>query len=96
MDLVNPKWMYLKFALFILIGAMCFAVVLIEHPSIKVAACMAVLAWASARTYYFIFYVIEKYIDREYRFSGLLAFIRYLLARRKGRTMPPPRDGGGA
>ncbi len=77
--------MYLKFALFLAIGVMCFAVVLLEHPSLKVAACMLVMAWAFARAYYFAFYVIEKYIDPAYRFSGLGSFARYLIATRGRR-----------
>ena len=37
------------------------------------------LVWCAARCYYFMFYVIEHYVDPAYRFSGLLAFFRYLL-----------------
>jgi len=33
--------------------------------------------------YYFFFYVIERYLDPVHRFSGLLAFGRYMLTRPK-------------
>ncbi len=82
MDLKNPRWMYLKAALFLLIGGCCFALVWSETPTGKTALLMALMIWAFARAYYFAFYVIEKYVDPTYRFSGLFSFLRYLLRRR--------------
>lgn len=70
--------MYAKAVIFVLIGICCFAILLTEHPSLKTAALMAVMIWAFARAYYFTFYVIEKYVDPGYRFSGLISFIKYL------------------
>ena len=35
------------------------------------------------RFYYFAFYVIEHYLDGNYRFSGLWPFARYLMQQRK-------------
>ena len=43
---------------------------IIEQPSLKVAALLAVRSGAF-RFYYFAFYVIEHYVDASYRFSGL-------------------------
>jgi hypothetical protein len=65
MDLKNPKWMYAKAVMFILIGAISFALVLAEFPSIKVAALLLLMIWGFSRAYYFTFYVIEKYVDPE-------------------------------
>jgi hypothetical protein len=36
--------------------------------------------------YYFAFYVIEHYVDEEYKFSGLWSFIMYLCRGRKGKA----------
>ncbi len=83
MDLTNPKWMYLKAILFILIGATCFALVWLDHPTFMTAACLAVMIWAFARAYYFAFYVIEKYVDPQYKFAGLTSFLGYLMRKRK-------------
>ncbi|MBN2021463.1 MAG: hypothetical protein JW809_01595 [Pirellulales bacterium] len=79
MDLTNPRWMYAKAILFVLIGLGCLALLLIDRPSLKTAALSALMVWAFARAYYFAFYVIEKYIDPGYKFSGLFAFFRYLM-----------------
>ena len=83
MDLRNPKWMYLKAALLLAIGVLCFALVWMGNPTSATAIYLALMIWAFARAYYFAFYVVEKYIDESYRFSGLISFIRYLLARGK-------------
>ncbi len=83
MDLKNAKWMYLKAALFLLIGGTCFLLVLLESPSLRTAVCMLLMIWAFCRAYYFAFYVIEKYIDPQYKFSGLIRLLVYLLRRQK-------------
>jgi hypothetical protein len=83
MDLTSPKLMYLKGVLFLLGGAIAGAAVVLEHPTWKVAALLAITVWCFARAYYFAFYVIERYIDPGFRFAGLGAFVRYLFRRRK-------------
>lgn len=81
-DLTDPRAMYLKARLFVLIGLTASAIVLVEHPSVRVALLLAVMIWAFCRAYYFAFYVIEHYVDRSYRFAGLIDFGRYVLRRR--------------
>ena len=55
---------------------------LLEHPNWRDAALLAMAIWCFCRSYYFAFYVIEHYIDGEYKFAGLWSFVRYLLTRR--------------
>jgi hypothetical protein len=83
MDLTNPKLLYLKGVLFLLVGCLAGALLLIDTPTLKAAALLAVCVWSFARAYYFAFYVIEHYVDSAYRFTGLGAFARYLLTRRR-------------
>ena len=83
MDLKNPKWMVAKAILFLLIGTVSVALVLIERPSIKVAILLALMIWSFSRAYYFAFYVIEKYIDANFRFSGLTSVVLYLIRKRR-------------
>lgn len=78
MDLKNPKWMYAKAGMFVLIGVISMGLVLLEQPSIRTAILLLLMIWAFCRAYYFAFYVIGKYIDSNYRFSGLMDFLRYL------------------
>jgi hypothetical protein len=51
------------------------------HPSLTVLLLLAVAVWAFARAYYFAFYVLQHYIDGEYRFAGLFSLMKYLLRR---------------
>jgi hypothetical protein len=82
-DIRSPKLLYLKGALFLALGILASAILLWEHPSFRFAALLAIAIWAFARAYYFAFYVIEHYIDRDYRYAGLLDFLRYLARSRK-------------
>jgi len=82
MDLKNPKLMYVKAGLFILAGLLASAGILLLAPSLQIAALLAIAIWSFSRAYYFAFYVIEHYIDPDYRFAGLWSFVRYMLRRR--------------
>ena len=78
-DLDDPKWMYLKAALLLVILLASSALLLLEVPTWRAAALLVLVVWASARLYYFLFYVIERYIDPSYRFSGVGSVLRHLL-----------------
>jgi hypothetical protein len=86
-DLRDHRWIYAKAALFLGIGAIASTLLIIESPSWRVAALLALAVWGFARAYYFAFYVIEHYVDPGYKFSGLWSFARYLRQRR-GRRPP--------
>jgi hypothetical protein len=90
-DIKNPRLLYAKGALFLLCGCMATGVILMEHPSFKLAFLLAIAIWCFARAYYFAFYVIEHYIDSSYKFAGIFDFVRYLL--RKRVTTPPGSSG---
>jgi len=55
---------------------------LIENPSLKIAFLLSIAIWSFARAYYFVFYVIQHYVDPAYRFAGLWSFFKYELRRR--------------
>ncbi|MEK7857645.1 MAG: hypothetical protein AAB320_00765 [Elusimicrobiota bacterium] len=78
-DLKDGRLIYLKGFLFLAGGLIAGALVLLEHPTWKSAALLGLAVWCFCRFYYFAFYVIERYVDGRFRFSGLLAFARYLL-----------------
>jgi len=81
MDIKNPKLLYVKGLLFVVIGVLASVLLLIDHPSWRTAILLAAAVWGFARAYYFAFYVIEKYIDPGFRFAGLSSFARYILRR---------------
>src|SRR5690348_15512468 len=87
-DIRSPALLYLKGALFLVLGIFASAILLVEHASLRFAVLLAVAVWSFARAYYFAFYVIEHYIDPGYKFAGLWSFLRYVLARRKAQARP--------
>ena len=82
-DLKSHKLIYLKGLLFLVMLAVSAAMLLSECCTWKTAFLVAILIWSSARLYYFMFYVIEKYTDPAFKFAGIVSFLQYLLHRRR-------------
>jgi len=82
-DLANPFWIKLKGILFLLIGTVAAILVFLNDPRWQTAVLLILAVWSFCRFYYFAFYVIEKYVDSSYKFSGLTSFIKCFFNRRK-------------
>ena len=82
-DLKDPRLMYLKGWLFLLAGCVAGGGLLWLHPDLQTAFLLAVAVWSFCRLYYFMFYVIEHYVDGQYRFAGIYHFLRYLVRSRR-------------
>jgi hypothetical protein len=80
-DLTNPNWIKAKGLLFLFLGLAAAALLVLDNPNWKTAGLLALVVWSFCRFYYFAFYVIERYVDPEYKFSGLWSFACYLLRR---------------
>ncbi|HEY4414549.1 MAG TPA: hypothetical protein VGO57_02565 [Verrucomicrobiae bacterium] len=76
-DLSNPFWIKLKAVLFLLIGITTALLVFLDNPKWSTAIMLGLTIWSFCRVYYFAFYVIEKYVDSTYKFSGLFSFAKY-------------------
>ena len=86
-ELRNPVWIKCKGALFLVLGTMSGVLLIRFRPlGPGFVILFALSVWSFCRFYYFAFYVIEHFVDSNYRFSGLLSFVRYLL-----RTSRPGR-----
>ena len=84
-DITNAKLLWTKGALFLMLSIAASVLLLVEAPSLKVAVLLAVAVWGFCRSYYFAFYVIERYVDPTYRFAGLASFVAYALRGKKPR-----------
>jgi hypothetical protein len=82
MDL-NSFWIKIKAALFFVLGVGAAALLLIESPKLQTAGLLAVAVWSFCRLYYFLFYVIEKYVDPGFKFAGIGGALWYLIRRRR-------------
>lgn len=76
-NLTNPGMIWLKGGLFAGLGVLASAILIAQLPDFRYAALLLVAIWAFCRAYYFAFYVIQHYVDPNYRFAGLLHFVRY-------------------
>ena len=84
-DLTSPAWIKFKGLLFLLLGLAAAGMLILEQPTVKTAMLLGLSIWCFCRFYYFAFYVIERYVDPAYRFSGLGSFAAYLWRNRGGR-----------
>ena len=84
-DLSSRGPIVAKGLLFLAIAAVAAALLLLEAPTLRAAAWMAVLVWASCRFYYFLFYALHHYVDPGFRYAGLLALLRQIRRARGAR-----------
>ena len=86
-DLKDPRLMYLKAGLLLFAAVLAGIGVLMEAPSARVFVLLCICVWAFCRVYYFLFYVIERYIDPDARFAGVGDAVAYVAKRgRRGRA----------
>jgi len=81
-DLKSTKWIVAKGVMFFAIAAISATQILVELPSLNLALLLALLVWASCRFYYFLFYVLEHYVDPTMRYAGLLDLLMGMRRRR--------------
>ena len=85
-DLTNPAWIKAKGFLFLVLGLFSATLLFFERPSLRVAALLLLVVWSFCRFYYFAFYVLERYVDPSFRFSGLISMTRYLLDKQRRKS----------
>ncbi len=93
-DLKNPRLIWIKGILFLLLGVLASGLLLLQAQDGKVALLLAVAIWAFCRFYYFAFYVIEHYVDSQYRYAGLISFLVYAWRARGGKAPGQQPDHG--
>jgi hypothetical protein len=85
-DLKNPLLIWTKGFLFLGLGLLASALLVLQAPRVTVVLLLSLAVWAFCRFYYFAFYVIQHYVDPTYRFSGLIAFLRYAFQKGRGKS----------
>lgn len=81
-DLTSKPLIVAKGLLFLGLAGLASGAVLLEAPGWRNAALLVLAMWAAARFYYFLFYVLERYVDPSLRYAGVLALLRELRRRR--------------
>jgi hypothetical protein len=100
-NLNDARWIKTKGLLFLVLGVVSSALLLALHFDWMTAALLVIAVWSFCRCYYFAFYVIEKYVDGRFRFSGIGSFLAYVWsgraepARTHTEEKPDGTTGGG-
>jgi hypothetical protein len=82
-DITNKKLIAVKGMLFLLLGILSGGLLILDKPTITTFILLLITVWSFARFYYFMFYVITNYIDSDFKYSGIISFVRYWLSKRK-------------
>ena len=85
-DLSNPTWIKVKGILFLFLGLLSATLLFLDHPTPKIGILLVLSVWSLCRFYYFAFYVVERYVDPSYRYSGLLSLAHYLLGKEREQS----------
>ncbi len=82
-DLKSHRAIIAKGFLFLMAGLLAAGLLLADQPSLRTSLLLSLCVWCFCRFYYFAFYVIQHYVDPEFRFAGLGNFLVYLLRRKR-------------
>jgi len=85
-DLKSKRLIVLKGFFFFLIILLSAVLIIMECPKFSVFILCLLLAWASARFYYFLFYVLHQYVDPELKYTGIIHLITVLLKNRSEKN----------
>ncbi len=84
-DLKRSWLIHAKGVLFVVLGVLAALLLLADRPTLKTAFLLAVTIWSFCRFYYYLFYVLDRYLGRGKRFSGVADALWYLLGSQWGR-----------
>ena len=89
----EEKWFWLKGGLYALVGSLCSASLIIQHPDPKTLVLLILIVWPFCRAYHHAFYVTEHYVDPGFKYMGLASFWDYMVDRslRSESSEQPPR-----
>ena len=85
--------MWAKAILFLIIGGASSALILLELPDWRILLLLCLAIWSFCRAYYFAFYVIERYVDPNFRYSGLFSVARHVWMRKSENKPITPKAG---
>ena len=77
--LPNTPFIHLKGWLFLLLGLLGATGLLLESPHFRTALLLAIAVWSFCRFYYYLFYVLERYLGKTTPYAGILDAIRFVI-----------------
>jgi len=85
MDIKSPTLLKIKGILFLILGILAASLILVEKADLKTIALLLIVIWSFSRFYYFAFYVLHHYADKNFKYAGLTDLFLYLLKKRKSK-----------
>lgn len=85
-DLASKRLIVAKGIVFLALAVVAGGWLLLESPSLLAAALLCILVWSSCRFYYFLFYVLQHYVDPGLRYAGLTAMLGQIRRSRMARN----------
>jgi hypothetical protein len=82
-DIKSSRLLYIKAFLFLFLGIGSAVGLIIRSPDWETIFLVAAAVWGFSRFYFFAFYVLENYIDDDYKFSSLSHFVVYIMQKKK-------------
>jgi hypothetical protein len=77
-DLTNRKWIITKGLLFAVIVLLSGTGVILYEDFWREFPSLVICLWAACRFYYFLFYVLERYVGLGGRYAGIMDLARRL------------------
>jgi hypothetical protein len=78
-DIQSKRLLHLKGFLFLLLGLLAAGTLLFESQNFRTLLLLLITIWAFCRFYYYLFYVLEKYIGRDQKYAGVLDALKFAL-----------------
>lgn len=85
-DLLDSKWMFVKAGLLVAIGLISASLLIASNSGWETVILLLLAIWSFCRAYYFAFYVIQRYIDPTFKFSGLFSALKFVFQRGRKRV----------
>jgi hypothetical protein len=82
-DIKSSRLLYIKAFLFLSLGLGSAACLIMRQPDWQTIFLVLAAVWGFSRFYFFAFYVLENYIDDDYKFSSLSHFFVYIMRKKK-------------
>ncbi len=78
-DLKSPRLIHAKGFLFLFLGLFGATGILLESPHLRTVVLLATVVWSFCRFYYYLFYVLERYLGKKTPYAGILDALRFIL-----------------
>ena len=77
---IKSKWLlHAKGFLFLFLGLLAGGVILLESRNLRTLLLLGIVIWSFCRFYYYLFYVLEKYIGRDEKYAGILDALKFIV-----------------